>query len=221
MQIAGTTCGACGTKIILEEAARGCVLCLGTYHGGCLEDPETCPACGVSFAASAGARRESEQKTSQRKLRNGRVIALVVSAFFLWASVSKLGLGLIALAGQPFACEFDGGPCGGFDWDPGDRGPPDVPDEGLARVLLLVFDALLSAALLAGHWGVRGVLKTLSATGSVAHVLVAWMAMREGDSSLAGVHVLTALGYGGAFWALALSPSVESFLDRHLRPEVG
>lgn len=197
MQIAGTTCGACGVKIVFEGEGQGCSQCQATFHQGCLQDPAHCPACRADLRLAAEQAAERGDHDLQARLGRGRAIVLAVIALLLLGPT----LGVIESA-----ISHASGPA------------EDLSSRILATrpLLQFVFALALCAALYWGSAGVRTYLRVASLLGALLYGFGAWTALDSNDAELAGVRAFSCISMAAMFWALTLSKSVDAFLRRSL-----
>lgn len=86
MQIAGTNCAKCGTKIGFVTDGVACAACRKTFHKGCLDDPEICPLCMRHFDATRP-EKISESLRDSHVSSGIRVYAWIIGILALIAGV--------------------------------------------------------------------------------------------------------------------------------------
>jgi hypothetical protein len=89
LQIAGSQCHACGTKITFDDDGAECMPCGVVIHNRCLVLARTCPLCRQEFAATAAEAARNEDLERRRLLRQGLSVLSVMRVYYICLIVAS------------------------------------------------------------------------------------------------------------------------------------
>jgi hypothetical protein len=200
MQIAGTSCGVCGSRIAADGDGLGCAPCHATYHRGCLVPAGRCRTCRADLELAAeDAQLWSESERSDELVR-GRGLVLVAIALLLSTPALQLVRAMLAPAGEPGTGEPAG--FGAF-----------------GVLVLFAVNLAIAAGLYFGSPGVRRFVCIVVGLECVLQGLAIWRALSDGDSTLALMRAAACAAFGAIFWVFTYSRSADSFLQRRVLPD--
>jgi hypothetical protein len=82
MQVAGSACARCRSKVAFESEGTTCRNCNVVFHERCLTQHRICPLCGGGIAAMEAEARHTEEQKAMQLLAHGRAVVSIIIVYY-------------------------------------------------------------------------------------------------------------------------------------------